>query len=80
MGGGGAIHLKAHLFHSTLNTLTLIYTCNQVPLPEDFMQGAITTDDINDLPNTPAASNFKKDVANKLKSYTSQMKLGQKPT
>jgi len=55
-------------------------TMKQVPLPEEFMQGAITTNDINDLPNIPAASDFKRDVGNKIRSYTGQMRLGQRPT
>ena len=59
---------------------TYNFPCCQVPFPEEFMQGKITTDDISDLPNTPASSGFKQNVGNKIKSYTGKMQLGQRST
>ena len=50
----------------------------QVPLPQDLMEGKITTDDVKDLP--PAASGFKETVATLLNGYKDKMCLGNQPT
>ena len=50
----------------------------QVPLPQELMEGKITTDDVKDLP--PAASGFKETVATLLNDYRDKMSLGNKPT
>ena len=49
----------------------------QVPLPQELMEGKITTDDVKDLP--PAASGFKETVATLLNDYRDKMSLGNKP-
>ena len=50
----------------------------QVPLPQELMEGKITTDDVKDLP--PSASGFKETVATLLNDYRDKMSLGNKPT
>ena len=50
----------------------------QVSVPEEFMEGKITTDDVKDLP--PAASGFQESVASLLDDCKDKMTLGNKPT
>ena len=50
----------------------------QVPVPEELMEGKITTDDVKDLP--PAGSGFVESVATLLSDYKDKMTLGNKPT
>ena len=50
----------------------------QVPVPEELMEGKITTQDVKDLP--PAGSGFVESVATLLSDYKDKMTLGNKPT
>ena len=48
------------------------------PVPPEFMQGEITTEDVKDIP--PVASGFRKTVATMLNEYTRKMSLRQRST